>query len=391
MHGLMTAAAITVALFGSSLSGTAQPREQVKPDLASTQALGTVPPMVTEARRREILQAADALTKDRLADVLRRAEGGDVEAQVLAGLALDRGKGVATDPARAVEWFRKAAEAGHPVAQNALGLAYANADGLPRDIPKAIEWYTKAAAQGYSSAQANLGGLYYNGQGVPRDLAQAAAWLRKAADQGHQGAQRGLGFLYANGQGVPRDSAQAVAWYRKAAEQGDPAAQVDLAFAYEKGEGVRKDKDEAEKWLKKSSEQGYAIGSFEYGWLYLEKPGPGQLDPLGTLEAVRSLKLSAEQGYPVAAFVLGELFTGRLFRYHVEKDELEACTWYLTASNLDKQGDWGTQVPKPVGRMREDLSGRIDKIRKSLGATRYAECERRASDWMAAHLQPPKE
>jgi hypothetical protein len=33
---------------------------------------------------------------------------------------------------------------------------------------------------------------------------------------------------------------------------------------------------------------------------------------------VDSLKLSAEQGYSVAAFVVGEIFSGRMFKYHVE-------------------------------------------------------------------------
>jgi uncharacterized protein len=347
--------------------------------------------VVTEARRREILRTVDVLTSETLTDILRRAEAGDAEAQVLVGLALDRGKGVAKDRAKAVEWFRKAAEAGHPVGQNALASAYATGDGLPQDYPQALEWYGKAAAQGYSSAQANLGFACYGGQGVAQDRAQAAAWFRRAADQGHPGAQRALGVMYANGQGVPRDDAQAVAWYRKAAEQGDDTAQVDLALAYENGNGVRKDKDEAEKWFKKASDQGNPIGSFEYGFLYLEKPGPGRTDPVATLVGIKSLKLSAEQGYPVAAHVLGEIFTGRLFRYHVETDDLEACTWYLTASNLDKEDDWGMKMPKPVEVMRKDLSGRIAKIRKSLGATQYTECERRASDWKAAHGQPRKE
>ena len=108
---------------------------------------------------------------------------------------------------------------------------------------------------------------------------------------------------------------------------------------------------------------------------------------VGTLVAVNSLKLSAEQGYPVAAFVLGEVFSYRLFPYHVTKDNLEACTWYVIASNLDKQGQWEMEQPEPIAAMRKDLSGRIDKVRKILGAAQHAECERRASDWMTAHPQ----
>ena len=280
-----------------------------------------------------------------------------------------------------------AAEKSHPMAQNMLGNLYRDGLGMPEDPQQAVEWYTKAAAQGYGQAQTALGVAYYSGLGVPANPVEAVRLFRLAAEQGNLYGQRCLGLAYLLGRGVKKDLSEAVVWFRKAAEGGYPDAQCDLALAYLRGEGVAKDQREAEKWFKKASEQGDAFGSFRYGWLYLEKPGPGRLDPIATRVGVDSLKLSAEQGYSVAAFVVGEIFSGRMFKYHVETDNLEACSWYVIASSLDRQDPWAEGQPAAVAAMRKDLPGRIAKTRKSLGATEYAECERRASDWITAHPQ----
>jgi len=273
------------------------------------------------------------------------------------------------------------------MAQNMLGNLYRDASGMPQDAQKALEWYTKAAAQGYAQGQSNLGAAHFDGFGGPANPVEAVRLFRLAAEQDNLDGQSCLGLAYALGKGVKKNLSEAAVWFRKAAEGGEPQAQFGLALAYLRGEGVPRDKREAEKWFKKSSEQGLAVGSFRYGFLYLEKPGPGRLDPVATRVGVDSLKLSAEQGYPVAAFVVGEIFSGRMFKYHVETDNLEACTWYVIASSLDKQGRWAKLQPEAVAAMRRDLPGRIEKTRKSLGATQHAECERRASDWMTAHPQ----
>jgi TPR repeat protein len=358
---------------------------------AAAQTLAPSAPVVTEARRREVLEAARALTSEAFADVLRRAEAGDVEAQLLAGLAFEDAGAVPRDPAQAVRWISAAAESGHPMAQNVLGNYYASGTGVPRDSKKAVEMYSRAAAQGYAQAQANLGWAYLDGRDVAANPVEAVRLFRLAAEQGNARAQLALGLVHEYGKGVEKSAREAAAWYQKAAEQGDPDAQIILGLAYEKGNGVRKDKDEAAKWLRKASEQGHPIGSFQLGRLHLQKPGPGRTDPLATAVAVDSLKLSAEQGYPVAAFVLGEVFSYRLFPYHVRKDELEACTWYVIASGLDKPGLWDTAQPEAVAALRKDLPGRLDKIRKDIGSTQYAECERQASDWTTAHPRPRHE
>lgn len=351
----------------------------------SAQTSGTAGPVVSEARRREVLQAADALTSETLAEVLRRAEAGDVEAQVLAGIAFVDGKGAPKDVNRAIRWLQPAAEKSHPIAQNMLGNLCNDGAGLPRDPVAAVEWYTKAAAQGYAQAQSNLGWAHFDGRGVPANPVEAIRLFRLAAEQGNENGQTSLGYAFAVGKGVEKNPREAAGWYRKAAEQGNATAQLHLALAYISGEGVRKDKAEAETWLGRSSRQGNAIGSFQLALLNLEKPGPGRLDPLSTGVAIEKFELTAEQGYSLGAFALGEMFAGRLAKYHVNEDRLVACTWYTVASRLAGQGEWERLQPEQVAAMRKDLPGRIDKIRKRLAPSQQAACEDGASHWLAEH------
>ena len=86
----------------------------------------------------------------------------------------------------------------------------------------------------------------------------------------------------------------------------------------------------------------------------------------------------------LAAFKLGQLHSSLLSPHPIAKDDRQACMWYLVASHLDKSGPWDERQPGPMQEMRSELPRRIDKVRKSLGAARYAECERAASDWISA-------
>jgi uncharacterized protein len=370
---------------------------------------------LTEAHRQEIIHTHEAMTTADLAATVQRAERGDVEAQLLAGMTYRAGKVVTRDFNQAIEWFRKAAAKNHPMAQNVLGLMYASGEGVPADPAVAVQWFGKAAAQGYGAAQSNLGWVYYTGSGttqnpaeavrlfrlaseqgnasgqnrlatayfqgagVQKDERQAFEWYRKAAEQGEALAQRNLAQMYNYGIGIKRDFGEAARWYRKAAEQGDALAQLDVAVAYYTGEGVKKDKDEAEKWLRKSSEQGYAIGTFYLARWYMDRR-----DPLSHRAAMDKFELAAKQGYPVAAYRLG-LLRGTLLAPHpIGKDTDASCTWYVIASALDKRGDWAAQQPDDMAEMRKDLPDRIEKSRHGLGAERFAACERRAAEWMAA-------
>lgn len=149
------------------------------------------------------------------------------------GRLLEQGRGVALDPARAVEHFAQAAAHGHAKAMYRLGLAHATGRGTRRDEVLAMNWLRLAAAHGLSGAQFQLGMLHLDGAASRRAPAVALYWLRAAADAGLAAAQYQLGRLLEAGDGCGRDLAQAVTRFRQAAEQGWWPAQFALARLYE--------------------------------------------------------------------------------------------------------------------------------------------------------------
>jgi TPR repeat protein len=162
----------------------------------------------------------------------KRAESGDVKAQVQLGLAYASGDGIEADGNQAVKWFRKAADQGDPAGQYYLGELYVTGRGVPVDYAEALKWLRKAAEQGEPHAQYNLAAIYTQGLGVSKDESEAAKWMHKAADQGLPDGQFGLGSMYAHGRGVPQSETEAAAWYRKAADQGDTPAMNNLAILF---------------------------------------------------------------------------------------------------------------------------------------------------------------
>ncbi|KAL6047354.1 Sel1 domain protein repeat-containing protein [Balamuthia mandrillaris] len=111
------------------------------------------------------------------------------------GYAFYNGRGVERDPAKAVEYWQRAAELGNAKAQNRLAICYKNGEGVEKDYFRAIPLYEKAAEQGYRDAQYNLACEYKNGEVVPRNREKAIYWFRKAADQGDPDARRMLEIM----------------------------------------------------------------------------------------------------------------------------------------------------------------------------------------------------
>ena len=104
-------------------------------------------------------------------------------------------------------------------AQYALGVMYATGSGREKDPAKAVEWFSKAAANGHLKAMYNLGIAYWTGQGTLEDRAEATHWWRMAAERGDVVSQYNLGVAYYNGLGVEQDLVEAARWIRSAAEQ----------------------------------------------------------------------------------------------------------------------------------------------------------------------------
>jgi len=102
-------------------------------------------------------------------------------------------------PEQKFNGMKRKAESGDVKAQLGLARMYYNGDGTTKDDAKAAEWNQKAAEKGNVFAQYKLGEMYDKGEGVPRDAAKAAEWWQKAAAQGNEAAQESLKQLAASG------------------------------------------------------------------------------------------------------------------------------------------------------------------------------------------------
>ena len=117
-----------------------------------------------------------------IADLLRAAAHGNVQAELMLGVAYEFGRGVTQDFNAAAHWYGKAADAGDSHAQTLLGNLYAHGRGVLEDQATAFKWYMRAAVDGDSAAQTNVGFMYFAGAGgVNRDYTEAARWFQKAA------------------------------------------------------------------------------------------------------------------------------------------------------------------------------------------------------------------
>jgi localization factor PodJL len=150
------------------------------------------------------------------------ANGGNVRAESALGFAyLDGTSGIAVNEAEGARWLERAANAGDAMAAYRLGTLYERGRGVPTDAAKAIQLYGIAAKQGNRKAMHNLAVAFADGSGVPKNLQQASQWFTKAAQLGLSDSQFNLAVLYERGMGVTQSLTEAYKWYAIAAAQGD--------------------------------------------------------------------------------------------------------------------------------------------------------------------------
>ena len=159
-----------------------------------------------------ILSGCANTSSARIAELQRRAEQGNPDAQFHLGAALDNGPSDTTHDADAVVWYRKAAEQGHAEAQNSLGSMYFLAQGVPEDAAEAVKWYRKAVEQDHGEASTNLGYMYDFGLGVAQDKQKAVELYQRGAEKGSLNAMLNLGVAYWKGAWISRDLVHACKW-----------------------------------------------------------------------------------------------------------------------------------------------------------------------------------
>lgn len=309
------------------------------------------------------LWIAPEVGREFAADFVARLEKlgrqGDAKAQATLGLSYHVGRPVRRDPAKAAEWYRKAADQGHAGAQNNLGMLYDDGAGVERDAAKAHALYLEAAQKEFSEAQFNLGLNFATGTAVTQDWKEAAVWYGKAVAQGHLGAANNLGNIHRAGRGVPVDMAaaekllrkpaeaglavsqqglasalanqgkfaEAAQWLRRSAEGGYVPGQVAWATALLGIEGVERDLKEALKWARKAADTGNAEGQGMVARVLIED------EKASPEEVARWARLAADHGSAQGQNVLGLCYHRGL---GVERDLAKAVSWYRRAAEANE-------------------------------------------------------
>ncbi|RFB81417.1 tetratricopeptide repeat protein [Methylovirgula sp. 4M-Z18] len=192
--------------------------------------------------------------------IVKSANGNYIPAMRTLATIYRSGTGVAANPQISLEWTQKAADAGDHLAQAEIGDAFwFGAPPYPKDPAKAVEWFLKAAADPKQvEARWWLGVAYHDGTGVQIDQTQAMNWFRQAAELGDVRAAAQLGIGYFEGKPpYTADNAQAFKWLKFAANSPkESVAQRDLGLMYFAGRGTPADLNQAKSWLQQASTNG---------------------------------------------------------------------------------------------------------------------------------------
>ena len=184
---------------------------------------------------------------------------GSVQALGLLGDMYRAGDGVAQDPAKALDYYRRAADKGYDYGHFRLALAYQNGTGVETDMAAAAEHFRSCAelkGRKEGLCARGLANSYEYGRGVPKDETLAYQWYLRGAELGEAVSQRKVGYFMTHGIATPADPAGAIPWYEKAAAQDEPDALYNLGYAYFTGRGVPQDVQKARGWFEKARDAG---------------------------------------------------------------------------------------------------------------------------------------
>ncbi|MGC2110858.1 MAG: tetratricopeptide repeat protein [Candidatus Korobacteraceae bacterium] len=131
------------------------------------------------------------------------------------------GQGVPRDPQRALQFFEQGCDAGVPEGCHAAGRMLLDHNGVPQDNAHALEFFKKACDENVAGACGDEAFIYAMGLGVPKDLAFAASLFKRACGMGSRNSCFSMGEMYRSGDGVPRDPAKSREYYSKACDMGD--------------------------------------------------------------------------------------------------------------------------------------------------------------------------
>lgn len=125
---------------------------------------------------------ADTTADPQLAELLRKANNKDAEAQYQLALRYQSGDGIPQDISEAFYWFQQSSERNQPQAMHQLAKMYLQGQGIEINTTEGIYWLTKLATQGNPEAQFELGKQYQTLKNYPTSQQMAEIWFRTAAE-----------------------------------------------------------------------------------------------------------------------------------------------------------------------------------------------------------------
>jgi uncharacterized protein len=165
----------------------------------------------------------------------RGAQLGYSPAEANLGYVYSTGQGVAASPKLALKWLKKAAKQHDSQAMFHFAYLYDGCRcGFADDPARAANWYQKAAAAGHPAAENNLSILYAKGKGVPRDLSRALDLAKRSAEHGNPNAYWGLFHFSSRGLGTPVDKVASLAWLILAAQANPQNQKIAAEMAEQK-------------------------------------------------------------------------------------------------------------------------------------------------------------
>lgn len=148
-----------------------------------------------------------------LSEYTKRANEGDVNAQLELAKAYLYGGAGKVDGRESMYWCAMALRAGHPLAKVFYGTYHFMGLGVPKDYKVAFRWWNEAAQDGNREGEAFTAWAYSQGIGTEKNDVCAYQLWRKAAEQGIVNAQISLAKCYEKGLGVDINTPMALFWF----------------------------------------------------------------------------------------------------------------------------------------------------------------------------------
>lgn len=279
---------------------------------------------------------------DPRAQLMRRADRGDVRAEVQLALSLQDANQGPLDLAASEHWLRVAAATGDAEAEVCLGRLLHLVPGAHHDFAEARYWYKKAADQGNGRALNNLGWMYQSGDGVPRNWKAAGVFYEASARLGNSYGERNYADWLVDHPSVRKGYGRATRWeidvpqvldlYRRSAAQGDTDSMMKLASTFKRnnGLGLPEVPEKYAEWTRRAAEAGEADAMVSLGWSFEHGYGV----PKDGVQAVAWTERAAELGHLQAMTNLGILFQQG---HVVPQDQAKAVSWFKRG---DAAGCW---------------------------------------------------